>query len=356
MEDRLVDDDHLSAEQRSLLPKAGFFVPDSVRREERRREYEDRVSGRDVVALVDGDADGLGAAVLLRHAHDDVGYVGTSPNRLEDSLALVEEHLEDGADVYVVDLCPDDVDDLAALDGIAERAETVTWLDHHRWPEEVAEHVEAHGVELVVGESDEECSADVTLRVLQERGHDFPPHLVELVEVTRDHDLWIRDDPRSDDLADLSVYLDADDYVEAVSRGPEPTEEYREYLDERRREKRRMIDLAVERASRTEVGDVDVAHTYGRCSQNEVAETLRGEGADAVVVVKPEGGTSLRGSDGFERCHEVARLLDGGGHPRAAGCKPPVFDTMLDYAEHWTTEGRRARDAVLEAFADVVDG
>jgi len=99
---------------------------------------------------------------------------------------------------------------------------------------------------------------------------------------------------------------------------------------------------------------VTVAHTYGRCSQNEVAEELRQEGADAAVVVKPEGGTSLRGSDGFERCHEVADLLGGGGHPQASGCKPDVFDTMLEFARHWTTDGEEARREVLDAFEELL--
>ncbi|MDY6764989.1 MAG: phosphohydrolase, partial [Halobacteria archaeon] len=118
-------------------------------------------------------------------------------------------------------------------------------------------------------------------------------------------------------------------------------------------EKNQLIKLAVDRAEFEEIEGITVAHTYGRCSQNEVSEELRQRGADAVIVVKPEGGTSLRGSESFEECHRVARLLNGGGHPRAAGCKPDVFDTMLDYADHWVSEGKRARRKVLDAFEDV---
>ncbi|MDY7082256.1 MAG: recombinase RecJ, partial [Halobacteria archaeon] len=153
-------------------------------------------------------------------------------------------------------------------------------------------------------------------------GHDFDEDDETLVKVTRDQDLWIKKDPRSDDIADLSVYLDADEYVETLlEHGVELGEEQSEFLREKRVEKDDLIDLAVERAEFDEIEGVTVAHTYGRCSQNEVSEALRQEGADAVVVAKPEGGMSLRGSDGFERCHEVARRLGGGGHPKAAGCK-----------------------------------
>jgi oligoribonuclease NrnB/cAMP/cGMP phosphodiesterase (DHH superfamily) len=90
--------------------------------------------------------------------------------------------------------------------------------------------------------------------------------------------------------------------------------------------------------------------TYGRCSQNEVAERLREQGADASVVVKPSGSASIRGTDAFERCHEVARQVNGGGHPKAAGCKPDIYDDMLDYAHHWSTQGAVAKQVILEGF------
>jgi oligoribonuclease NrnB/cAMP/cGMP phosphodiesterase (DHH superfamily) len=93
-----------------------------------------------------------------------------------------------------------------------------------------------------------------------------------------------------------------------------------------------------------------VGITYGRCSQNEVAEAFREQGADASVVVKPSGSASIRGTDQFERCHEVAGQVSGGGHPKAAGCKPDIYDDMLDYAHHWTTRGAVTKQVILDAF------
>jgi oligoribonuclease NrnB/cAMP/cGMP phosphodiesterase (DHH superfamily) len=84
-----------------------------------------------------------------------------------------------------------------------------------------------------------------------------------------------------------------------------------------------------------------------------VAEALREQGADAAVIVKPAGSASIRGSEGFERAHEVAGLVNGGGHPRAAGCKPDIYDDMLDYAHHWTTEGATTKQVILAAFERV---
>jgi len=354
MDDSIIDDEHLSLEERSLLPSKGFFVPESYREERRRTEFEESVSGRSAVMLVDGDADGLAAVVLGRQVHDDLGYATASPNYLEDALERLAEFVDEGATVYVVDLCPDPDVSLSDLETVVKKSEEVRWYDHHQWDGETREAIEGIGVEVVVGESDEVCSADVALQEFEKRGNEFDEARRELVSVTRDHDLWIRDDPRSDDLADLSVFLDADEYLEAVSEGPDIDDEHRKLLEEKREEKEKLINLAVERAETVEVAGVTVAHTYGRCSQNEVAESLRERGADAAAVVKPEGGTSLRGSEGFERCHEVARLLNGGGHPRAAGCRPDAFDTMLDFARHWTTEGEEAREVVVEAFEDVL--
>jgi oligoribonuclease NrnB/cAMP/cGMP phosphodiesterase (DHH superfamily) len=121
-------------------------------------------------------------------------------------------------------------------------------------------------------------------------------------------------------------------------------------LAERRVEKEALIEKAVDRAEIREVGPWTVGVTYGRCSQNEVAEALREQGTDAAVIVKPAGSASIRGTDSFERCHEVAAQVNGGGHPKAAGCKPDIYDDMLDYAHHWTTQGAVAKQTIVDAF------
>ncbi len=82
---------------------------------------------------------------------------------------------------------------------------------------------------------------------------------------------------------------------------------------------------------------------------------MREAGADASVIVKPAGSASIRGTDEFDRCHEVAGQVNGGGHPKAAGCKPDIYDDMLDYATHWTSRGAVTKRVILEAFRDVVE-
>ena len=407
MDDELIDSDGLSLGRKSVLPGEGFFYPDSLDEQRDDERAERALSGASTAVIADPDADGLACVALLREAlghpvddlpedpgerirerlagagdeddetredaedetgedtdddedvdpllaASDVALVPTGPTGIDEALERVAAYGAEGIDVFVCDLCPDEFETVAdELAAILAMAGEVRWFDHHLWDPEVAAAVRDAGVDLVVGESDEECTADVALRSLE---YAFPDRFADLAAATRDHDLWIREDPRSDDLADLAYWLDPETYVALVREYgaglPGPA---LEYLAVRREEKQGLIDRAVARADRREVGPWDVAVTYGRCSQNEVAEALREQGADATVIVKPAGSASIRGTEGFERCHEVARLVEGGGHPRAAGCKPDIYDDMLDFAHHWTTRGAEAKRAILDAFETVAE-
>jgi len=352
MDDWLIDDDRLGLERKSLLPGGGFFYPDSFERERRETEAAETITDAGTVVVADADADGLACVALVREAHGDAALVPAGPHELQRAIAWVDEYAGPDATVYVCDLCPDDPADVAGLASLAD-GRTIRWFDHHQWDSEVAGAVREAGVDLVVGESGEVCTADVALAQLDA---DFPSRLSDLAAVTRDHDLWIKEDSRSDDLADYAVWTEPEEYVATVrEHGPDLPPEATAFLDDKRVEKEALIEKAVERAQLREIGEWTVGVTYGRCSQNEVAEALRQEGADAAVVVKPSGSASLRGTESFERCHEVATQVNGGGHPRAAGCKPDVYEDMLDYAHHWTTRGAVARQAILDAFRSLPD-
>ena len=359
MDDSLIDDDTLSIARKSVLPGEGFFYPDSFDEERADREAAAALAGAGTVVVADPDADGLGCVALIEVAFggdggegDDVALIGAGPYDLPEALGRVGAYADPGVQVFVCDLCPDDESELVALRRLAEGGE-VRWFDHHQWDDDVARSVRAAGVDLVVGDSEEECSTDVALRSLD---FDFDERYRDLAAVTRDHDLWLREDPRSDDLADFAYWADAAEYVETVTEhGPDLPDEVEEYLAERRIEKDALIERAIDRAEVTEIGPWTVGVTYGRCSQNEVAQTLREGGTDASVIVKPAGSASIRGSEAFKRCHEVARQVNGGGHPKAAGCKPAIYDDMLDYAHHWSTQGAVAKRVILAAFERLVE-
>ncbi|AGB15205.1 putative DHD superfamily phosphohydrolase [Halovivax ruber XH-70] len=423
--DDLFDTTDLDPARRSLLPGAGFFLPDDLEADLESDRIEAAVADAECVVVADPDADGLACVALIREAYDDVlklpeldarddesdaesdgetddadgsaGAVETSasdasaetsdhdtpaeaidsdapseaidapepgphdvvlvpasPHDVEDALGRVAGAARSGVDLFVCDLAPDRYEYVAdELEAAVNVADSVRWYDHHQWDDDVAAAVRDAGADLVVGDSDEECSADVVARSLETT---FDDRLTDLVAVTRDHDLWIREDSRSDDLADYAYWTDPEEYVEVVRKhGADLPEWVREFLAERRVEKERLIEYAVDRAEFHAVGPYTVGVTYGRCSQNEVAEALREQGADAAVVVKPAGSASIRGTDTFDRCHEVADRVNGGGHPKAAGCKPDIYDDMLDYANHWTTRGAVTKRVILRAFEAVVE-
>jgi len=393
MDDSLIDSDDLSLARKSVIPGEGFFVPDSLEESQEEQAAAAALDDASVAVVADPDADGLACVALIRELYGDeppersdddadapaadvtldaetepgvdviddapgrvsrdVALVPAGPHDLEEGIEYVAEYGEPGIDLYVCDLAPDRYEYVEdELEAAVETADVVRWFDHHQWEDDVAADVRDAGADLVVGDSDEECSADVALRSLD---HEFPRRYEELAAVTRDHDLWIRKDPRSDDLADFSYWSDAEEYVDTVMRhGPDLPEDVTAFVEEQRVEKEALIDRAVDRADVREVGPWTVGVTYGRCSQNEVAEAMREDGADASVIVKPAGSASIRGTDEFERCHEVARQVNGGGHPKAAGCKPDIYDDMLDYANHWTTRGAVTKQVILDAFRELV--
>jgi oligoribonuclease NrnB/cAMP/cGMP phosphodiesterase (DHH superfamily) len=355
MEDALISPPGISPERASLLPGEGFFLPDDVRERREREAAAAELAGVGTAVVADPDADGLGAVALVRELFDpEAALVEAGPHEITTGLAYVTEHAPEGVDVFVCDLCPDAVDWLEEpLADLLDHAAGVRWYDHHQWDDGVVEAVRKMGVELVVGDSEAECTTDVVARSLDA---EVPPSLRDLAAATRDHDLWIREDPRSDDLADYAYWADPEQYVDTVrEHGADLPEDVLTYLAERRETKDDRIDRAVRRAEYREVGAYTVGITYGRCSQNEVAEAMREAGADAGVVVKPSGSASIRGTESFERCHLVAGRVNGGGHPRAAGCKPDIYDDMLDYAAHWTSQGATAKRAILAAFEAVID-
>ena len=353
MKDWLIDDDRLSIGRKSILPGEGFFRPDSIEEEQAEREAAETISTAGVIVVADPDADGLACTALIREAVGDAALLPTSPHRLQDSFEWIAEYADPDAAIYVCDLCPDSEYDVDALDRIADRLASVTWFDHHQWDEDLESQVREAGVDLTIGDSETVCTADVALAQLDV---EFDDRFEDLAAATRDHDLWIRDDDRSDDLADYAHWVDPEEYIETIrEHGADLPPEAVEFLAEQRVEKEALIEKAVERAELREVGPWTVGVTYGRCSQNEVAEALREQGSDAAVIVKPAGSASIRGTENFERCHEVAAQVNGGGHPKAAGCKPDIYDDMLDYAHHWTTHGAVAKQAIIEGFRRLAD-
>lgn len=341
--------DDLPIARKSLIPGRGFFQASDREPDVTESDLQEA----DIVVIADADADGLTATALVKAAHGNATLVPTEPRSFESALSFVAEAIEEPEAIYILDLSPEAFEPIsAALEQFIDAADSVSWYDHHEWDDEVESAVESIGIDLEIGDSDEVSTADVVLGAFDIEDETW----TDLVAVVRDHDLWLREDPRSDDIADYAHWSRPAEFIETVSsHGAELPEAIMEDLEHRREEKQALIDIAVSRAEYRSISEYTVGITYGRCSQNEVAEAMRSAGSDVAVIIKPSGGISFRGTESFQRCHEVAAELGGGGHPKAAGCKPDIFVDMLDYAHHWVTHGATARQAVLDTFDEVLE-
>lgn len=389
----LTDMDDTSIERQSRLPSSGFFFPNDIEEERDREEAVEAAEKSDAVVLTDPDADGLGAVLAIRQKHPDAGFIECGPhsNRLdlEDGLEIAAEHIEEGASVYVADICPDELDDVRGnLDDVQGRAGEIRWWDHHEWDDSVREYVLARVDELVINEGDhtddstgtEKCAAEISRDRIATDDVDFPATIDEAIEVTGVYDCWRKEtddegndlqefvDERARALHEYAEVAEPEEYFATLTEfGADvmDDEDAREAVESHREKNEKFKELVVDRARFHEIPPWTVAVTYGRGPTNDIADDLKEQGVDLVVLVKPSGGVSFRGAtEGFEQCAALADEFDGGGHDRAAGCYLAPKDDgdydrwdtdMLDFSDHWLTNGERTRKRVLDAVEDLAE-
>jgi hypothetical protein len=330
----------------------------------------------EMLAIVDSDADGRGCEVVLRSAFPNTA-LGVFPAGHREPIGIVEalelaaEHAHSGVEVVVADLCPDESDTeafCAALSGF----ESATVLDHHEWTAEQREAVES--VATFVHDADQ-CATQL---VLSHFHPDAPAALREFADVTADHDLWIKADDRSNDLADLAWWADREQYVETALRSGANVaddEETAAFLAERRSTKEEKMRLAVDGVTDAEVAECEtagydtyqtgaewhdvnglsVALLYGDCYASGACNRAIEQGADVAVLVREFNKLDFRSAEEVPISADIAREFGGGGHPCAAGAKPSFVGKHADVplGEHWQTQGAYVKRHVLGAIRDV---
>jgi len=380
-------------------------------KEKELEEAEDEFEDATVCCVVDADADGLGCEVLLREGfpNETVGVVQAGHRKDIDTstaISLAAEMSAEDSRLIVADLCPDEeeLDDI--LFGLGA-FDDVMFLDHHDWTDEARNAIESEG-ELVHDST--KCAAQL---VLQEFFSSPPDYLVDFAEVTADHDLWIKEDTRSDDLKDYAFWGEREDYVESARKyGAEITqsESVQELLDTNREEKNKRIDLALnginesvedswnvyqegadwieidfdtttvsvekdwyennisdsvseeditedERVEMLIEGPITVAFLYGEMYASEAGERAQENGADVAVIIPPYNKISIRSKDDVPLAAKVAQNIGGGGHPVAAGAEPDIVgggEDKIDYDVHWDTRGLMVKREILEEIKSVI--
>lgn len=369
IDDALLSRENLEHDRWTVTPKPEHLVPDSIERKHTRESFLAQL--RDdpaTVVLTHIDADGYSSAALVADycgpdtAVQPLSYHGAYGFR--DALGDLADEITADTTVYIVDLAANDCHIEAHLLPLEKAGVDVVWYDHHQWSDDARDAVERAGVTLVVDE--DECAASLLARELGQHYDgggipaDFEPHLEELAAVTKDIDLWIKDDPRSERLNVFATIADVDEYIDTVLKhGVGWPDSVDGRIDERLERDRELEEAAIENRTGATIGNYSVAITYtrgGRSSQigNDLVEELD---HDIAVIMKPHGGVGIYSHsdrETFARCHEIAEQLGGGGHPTAAGCEIP-FGSFEELAGYWVNRGSETRVKIYEAIEAVVD-
>lgn len=357
------------------LPQERFWEDTDDRREAGKQRAREKLktTTADTIILGDADADGLGATAAIRDYHDEhIPLIPCGAHGgdiyLGDALWICLDELNPDTTIIITDIAIDEQWKVKALPKLHNKGLTIKWFDHHEWEPDIETFVREHTdyLELDTGEDNpdnDEYNARCTAMMMRDyyqnhHGHTYPEHLNEAFDIIGEYDLWRLRDTRCFDLEDLTDILTPDEYLsqlkahgaDIVANNPDIEQE----LDALRHEHARMEKHVIENVETHDIGEWTVALVYGNCPHNLVAEKIRNDGiADVTAFIKPHGGLSFRGSENFEFCHKIAEKFGGGGHAKAAAGYPDVFDSMLDYANHWTTHGDDVKLEVLTAFEDM---
>lgn len=306
------------------LPPASFFRPGAYKDWKFERElYRRAYNASTIVHLTHGDCmDGAACDVLVRAAYGD-GAVETTflePHETADALDLLTRVPSRARGLVISDLSLQRGEGeraAAALHALADDGWRISWRDHH--------HKQWEGVDLALFEQ----SAEVTL---DRSGAECGATLVqkdllpddawarELATTVRDHDLWLRQDPRSMTLFHAIVDMGSERWIRyhlahkvVVDRTLEA------YASRDKRKNAKLVRWAVGRARTVRGKRAVVGLAYGRVPTNETLHALEQKGAHLSILVKPTGAFSLRSAKDVPVCHVVAQEFGGGGHPNASG-------------------------------------
>lgn len=363
-QDQLLDREHIGLEEWSVTPNPETIMPQSARRDEISRKFlEDIEQSTRTIVLTHGDADGLTSGALIRILSgpgtevQTISYAGayTLEDALQD-LISTDYHYKD---LFILDFNPDSPEAADYLDELAEKQGfKVTWYDHHQWEEDVFNRYSSGGIDILIDE--DECTASLIGKEFERTNFDISENIQDLIAVTKDRDLWIRDDPRSEDLSTFAELAETDEYIETViEHGADLPDGVLERVYEKQQLDAKLEEMAIERTWSFTSGDLSIGMTYtsGGVSSNIGNEIVEETDADIAVVLHDSGGASIyshSNRETFAKCHKVAERMGGGGHPTAAGFGFD-FNAFRDLAMYWETAGKIKHAEILSAIGKEVD-
>ena len=306
------------------LPEPAFFRPAAFKDWKFERDFYRRAYlASTVVHLTHAECmDGATCDVLVRAAYGD-GAVETAylePHETVDALELLTRVPSRARGLVISDLSlqrGEGARAAAALQALADDGWRISWRDHH--------HKQWEGVDLKAFEEAAAITLDTTGKecgaTLVQR--DLLPHdawAAELARVVRDHDLWLREDPRSITLFHSIVEIGSErwvryhlDHKTIVDRNIE------KWAAADRKKNAQLVKWALARSKMVDGRQARIGLAYGRVPTNETLHALGEQGAHLSILIKPSGAFSLRSAKDVPVCHVVAQEFGGGGHPNASG-------------------------------------
>jgi len=320
-------------------PSYRFFIPRFWKRYKWERRLYDRAFHASLALHLThkGCMDGALSDFLVRRAYGPgaVDSLFIDPTETAEVLRKLSEVPGRARDLVVSDLSfqkGQDAEIAESLRALEEGGWRIQWRDHHhkQWEGANLDALEAHA-RLTVDFASAECGASLVQKALLPNDEQAKA----LAEVVRDHDLWLRKDPRSAMLADAFYEMGGYKFQKALEENPSPENPvFLEAAKKARARKEKLLELGLRKAKLHREGGATVAILYGYFPTNELLHGLYDrQGADIGILIKPTGSMSLRSRKGMECCHLVAQQFGGGGHPNASGGKLNV--SGLGFPSYW---------------------
>lgn len=345
----------------TLFPDPDYFSSWTDAQKQKKESIDELFAGEnpDIVGITHTDADGYGCEVMLREAFPNKNIIvvtasaGRGPLKLPVVSEYVAEHISQDTPVYIMDLSPNEDEGADFVHEFRNQKEFIV-IDHHKWSDDDKRQIE--WVAEVYHDEDR-CATKIAHDVLIDNPR---PEITALAELTQDHDLWIKEDrERSDALSDLANFIDRDKYVSLARKYGDnviKSEDGLKYIEMSENERNTKTKLAINRTTFHDVNGYKLGIAYGGCDSSDVGETLYTEyDVDLACIMYPAGQLSFRSPDGTDNALKIAKSLDGGGHPAAAGAKPDMVGSEIQYEVHWTTKGKKLREFVVDKFEEVMN-
>ena len=206
---------------------------------------------------------------------------------------------------------------------ILDKHKNIILLDHH----ESALHL--HNPEKFRYVYDNECGAAVTKRFIETVFGVDLSYLDGIVYLANDYDLWIHDDPKSKEYANLYYHYWNEKFVRRFFNGDtEWTEDEKEFIRQRNHD----FEQEWNATESFEFESINGCVCYGKKYINDIADRfINDEGYDVVIFRNVNNkNVSVRSKGDIDIGGLVTELGFGGGHKNAGGISEKDIDKLME--------------------------